>query len=361
MTASQPPQPPEGGQPPAGQGPPPPGQQGPGPQYGGPQYGQQPYGQPRYGQPPYGQPPYPQQQYGQPPHAQPPYGQPPYGQPPYGPAGYGPFPYGQPPYGQPPYGQPPYGQQPYGVPGYGPPFGGPGLPAGRRPGGGAGFSFDPKRLIWSDYAVAGGTLLFLLVAFLPWWRFGDATFGVSFRGFDDGMVRSAFVLFLLATAWTVLPAFVRMTVTFPRSGLTVALAALGLVLTLFAWLDTLRYAFSFWALLGLLVAVAITVLASLALRREMRDRPARPSGPPPGGYWPPQGRPYPYGAPQPYAPGQIPPQGYPGQPGPGSPSWPSSPPSGPGQGGGPGTPPGGSTASGAGPDATDSERPSTDT
>ncbi|MGY1916055.1 hypothetical protein [Blastococcus sp. SYSU DS0973] len=367
MTASQPPQPPEGGQPSAGQGAPPPGQQGPGPRHTAPEHGQRPFGQSGQGpgQPPghpgYGQPQYGQGQYGPPQYGQQ-YPQPPYGQPPYGLPGYGPA-YGQPPYGRPAYG-PPYGQPPYGAPGYGPPYGVPGHPGGRRPGGGAEFSFDPKRLTWSDWAVAGGTLLFLIVGLLPWWRFGDATFGVSFSGLEDGMVRSAFVLLLLATTWAVLPAFVRMTVTFPRAGLTVAMAGLALVLTLFAWLDTLRYAFSFWALLGFLTAAGITTVAALALRREMRDRPARPSAPPGGGYWPAQGQPYPYGAAPPYAqaPGQFPQQGHPGQPGSGYPSpwWPTPPSSGPGQAGGPGMAPGGSTASGDDPGATRSERPGTD-
>ena len=309
MTASQPPQPPEGGQQPPGQ-----------PQSGQPSYGSQPYGPPPYGAQPYGPPPYGS-------------------------------PYGQQPYGQPPYGQAPYGYQRYGQPGaYGQPsypVPPPGYPYG-RPAGGAEFSFDLKRLGRSDYAVAGGTLLYLLLGLLPWWRFGDTVFGVTFSGFENSMVVTAFLLLVLATGWALLPAFVRTSLSFSRSSVTVGLAALGAVLTLFAWLDTLRYGFSLWALLAFLTAVAVTAIAGAALRREMRDRPAPPSPPPPGGYWPPPGPPgqsYPY----PGAPGQI----YGGAPGqfgrppyPGPP-WPA--------------PPGGSTAAGQSPGATDSDRPRTDT
>ena len=341
MTASQPPQPSEGGQPPPGAQQPPPG------------YGQ-PAGQPASGQPQYGRPAHGQPQYGQPPYTQPPYTQPPYTQQAYPYPSHGQPPYGQPPYGQPPYGQPPYGQAPYGPPGY---------PYGRSAGGGAEFSFDLKRLTGTDYAVAGATLFFLLLGFLPWWRFGDATFGVTFSGFDDGMVVSAFMLFLLATGWAVLPAFVRTTPTFPRSSVTVGLAGLGLVLTLFAWLDTLRYAFSFWAFLAFLTAVAITAVAALALRREMRDRPARPTAPQPGGYWPgagAPGQPYPYAPQQPgrtYPPaaGPFPPHAYPGQPGP------STAPHGYGPTTGPWSAPPRPPEQEDGPGVTESERPRTDT
>ena len=391
MTASQPPHPPEGGQSHEGQGEPG-GQAVPGtppdgsagreqgrPQPGQPPYGHQGYGQPQYGQQGYGQPPYGQPGYGQPPYGQPPYGQPGYGQPQYGQQAAGQPHYGQPPYGhqgygQPQYGQVPYGaaghpqgygQQPYGAPGYPPPYGlppfgaGPNAYGGRPPGGGAEFSVDLKRLRALDHAFAGGTLVFLVLGFLPWWRFGDDTFGVTFSGFDDSMVVSAAVLFVLGALWAVLPGFVKSTTSFARSSVTVGLAVLGLILTLFAWLDTLRYAFSFWALLAFLTALALTTVAVLALRRELRERPAGPGaftgGPSWGGLAGP-GRPYPYPAPQP---GPQHPQGagqYPQPYGaPGGQEWQRP----PGQGGAqPGRPPtaGGSTPSGA----AESERPSTD-
>ena len=55
----------------------------------------------------------------------------------------------------------------------------------------------------ADYVIAGGTVLFLILALFPWWNYGDKFFGISYSlsGFDSGLVSSAFVLFLLATAW----------------------------------------------------------------------------------------------------------------------------------------------------------------
>jgi hypothetical protein len=74
----------------------------------------------------------------------------------------------------------------------------------------------------------------------------------------------------------VLPAFSDVKVGFPRSWVTVGLAALGFLLTLIAWFDTFDIDFSIWALLGVLVAAAILVFAVLALLPEMRNRPAPP-------------------------------------------------------------------------------------
>ena len=373
MTASQPPHQPEGGQPPphgqpgSGQG-----QPGQG-QHGEPQYNQGPYaGQPgssqQYGQPPYGQQQYGQQAYGQPQYGQPgypqQYGQPPYGQQQYAPQQYGQPPYGQQQYGQAPHGQAPYGQAPYGQAPYGRPpvVGGPN-PYGRPAGGGAEFSVDLKRLRPLDYAVTGGTLLFLVLGMFTWWRFGDDTFGVAFSGYDDGLVVSAAVFFVLATLWALLPGVVKATATFPRSSVTVGLASLGLACTLFAWLDTLRYAFSFPALLGFLTAVAIAVVAGLGLRREMRERPAPPSVPP-AGYWPGPSGPgqaatYPYPGTQ-YPPaGAVQPQHPAGPGGAGAPPWqPGAVPGSAGPGSAP--PAGGSTASGVDPGDAGSERPHTD-
>ena len=311
MTSSQPPQPPTGGQRPEHGQQPPPG------------YGQQP--PPSYGQQP---PP----SYGQ----QPPSGPPPgYGQQP--PPGYAPQPgYGPPPgYGQPP-GQPQYGQ-----------------PQGT----GSGVSFDVKKLTVASYVIAGGTLLYLILSFFPWYSFGDDFFGFSLSGWDAGNVKTAFFLFVLATIWALLPAFTDLKLGFPRSWITVALAALGWVLTLFAWLDTFDVDFSVFGLLGFLTATAILVFAVLALLPELRNRPALSGGLANATQWANQpapgqqqgqgsyGQPAPpYGQPpqQQYAPPPPPP------PAPGGP-----PPSyGPPAGGppAPGGPPahGGSTASGEG-------------
>ncbi len=227
MTSGQPPQPPHGGPPPGGQ----------------PGYGQQPpYGQPAPGQPPYGQPP--QQQ--------------------------------QPPYGQPPQ----YGQQP----GYGAPN-----PYGQPAGTGGGFSVDLKRLKIADYVIAAGTVLYLILGFLPWAEYSDALgfedFGIDV-GFVDNisgftlssLVGFSFFLFLLATVWALLPAFVDFKLGFPRGWITVGLAGLGVVLTLFACFEAWSIDFSIVALLALLVAVAILAFAFLSLLPELRNRPALPGG-----------------------------------------------------------------------------------
>ena len=309
MTTGQPPQPPVGG-------PPPPGGQQPG--YGPP---------PGYGQQPPPMPPQPQQ--------------PPYGQP-------GP---GQPPYGQQP---PQYGQQPqYGQPN---PYG---QPAG------AGFSMDLKKLKMADYVIAGGTLLYLVWALFPWYDFGDDVFGFSYslNGFSTGLVSSAFVLFLLATAWAVLPAFYELKMGFPRSWITVGLAALGFLLTLFAWFDTLSVGFAIFALLGLLTSIAILLFSLLSLLPELRNRPALPGGlanaaqwanqpaPQAGQQGPPQGPPQQYGQP-PAQPGYGQPMPPPMPPQPqqqySPPPPPSGPPAPPAPGSSYGQPGGGSTATGEG-------------
>src|SRR3954465_54430 len=286
MTSSNPPQPPMGGQPPE------PGQQPP------PGYGQQPpqgYGQ----QPPPG--------YGQ----QPPPG---YGQQP--PPGYGaPTPSGPPPG---------YAQQP--PPGYGQPPQQPGQnPFARPQGTGSGVSFDVKKLTMAAYVIAGLTVLYLVLSFFTWYDLGNEEFfGVDFNvsGWTgSGQVKTAFFLFLLATIWAALPAFTDLKLGFPRSWVTVGLAALGFVLTLVAWIDTFKWNFSIWALLGMLVATAILVFAVLSLLPELRNRPALPGGLANAAQWANQpapgaqsGQPYgqpapPYGQPQQqqYAPPPPPP------------------------------------------------------
>jgi hypothetical protein len=138
-------------------------------------------------------------------------------------------------------------------------------------------SFDLTRLKRTDYVIAAGTSLFFILAFFPWFTFGDDFFGFSLSGFDSGTVTSAFVLFLLATAWAVLPAFVDLKLGFPHSWITVGLAALAWLLTLLAWIESFDGDFSVWALLGFLTATTIVVFAVLAVVRELRHRPV-PSG-----------------------------------------------------------------------------------
>ena len=139
-------------------------------------------------------------------------------------------------------------------------------------------TFDATKLRMADYAIAGLTLLFLVLSFFTWYDFGDDFFGidVSISGWTDGQIKFAFFLFLLATAWALLPAVTHLEVGFPRSLVTVGLAALGFLLTLFAWFDTLDLDFSVFALLGMLTAAAILAFAVLSLLPELRNRPALP-------------------------------------------------------------------------------------
>jgi hypothetical protein len=188
---------------------------------------------------------------------------------------------GQPP--PPPSGGPPpgYGQQP--PPGYGP-------PAHGFPGRGvSSVAFAPEKLKTADYVIAGGTLLFLILSFFTWYDLSDDEFfGVGFAvsGWTgSGGVKTAFFLFVLAAVWSALPAFYDVDLGFPRSWITVGLAALGVLLALFAWFDTFDFEFSLWALLGLLTAVAILVGAVLSLLPELRDRPAPSGGPAGAGQW----------------------------------------------------------------------------
>jgi hypothetical protein len=144
-------------------------------------------------------------------------------------------------------------------------------------------ALDLKKLRMADYVIAAGTVLYLIFAILPWLDYGDF-FGVdvpgdSISGFTfSGMVTFSFVLFLLATAWAVLPAVTDLTLGFPRGWVTVGLAGLGLLLTLFAWIRSLSYTFQIWPLLALLVAAAITLFAFLSLLPELRNRPGLPGG-----------------------------------------------------------------------------------
>jgi hypothetical protein len=176
-----------------------------------------------------------------------------------------------PPDGPPrPHGSPPAAAQPHGV-------------TGARGG-----SFDPRQLGIADYVVAGGAVLYLVMAILPWVDVADYL-GIDLPGVDNtvsgfafsALVALGFVLFVLAAAWSVLPAFTDVRTGFPRGGVTVGLAVLGFVLTLIAWIRSLDYGFQIWALLGLLTAAGIAVVAFLALLPELRGGPAltdRPGG-----------------------------------------------------------------------------------
>jgi hypothetical protein len=149
---------------------------------------------------------------------------------------------------------------------------------------------DLKKLRMADYVIAGGTVLYLILGVLTWVSLGSI-FGLKIPGADisgfsfDGNVSFAFVLFLLATAWAVLPAFFSLEVGFPRSYVTVGLAGLGLLLTLFAWIHSLRFEFKIVPLLALLTAAAIAVFAVFTLLPELRGGPALPGGLAKAGQW----------------------------------------------------------------------------
>jgi hypothetical protein len=206
-------------------------------------------------------------------------------QPPFG--GQQPGPGTPPPYGQPadsgqPVPTPPTG---FPAPGHGPqPLGWDQQPGAAGPIGqsaGAGLSMDLKKLRMADYVIAAGTVVYLILAVLPWVSLGSV-FGFNIPGGDisgftfSGMVSFAFVLFLLATAWALLPAFYSLDVAFPRSYVTVGLAGVGLLLTLFAWIRSLSYEFKIVPLLALLTALAIALFAVFTLLPELRNRPALP-------------------------------------------------------------------------------------
>lgn len=187
---------------------------------------------------------------------------------------------GQPGPGAQPPQQPQPGQQPYGQ--QAPPAQPWGQPSQQQPAGGGGpsVSFDPKRLKLADYVIAGGSLVYLVFTWFTWFGIGGGEFfgiDLSVSGWSGSdNVKFAFFLFVLASAWALLPAFAEVKVGFPRSWITVGLAALGLLLTLFAWFDTFDFDFSIWALLGVLTAVAIVLFAVLSLVPELRSGSALP-------------------------------------------------------------------------------------
>ena len=266
--------------------------------------------------------------------------------------------------------QPPpgYGQQP--PAGYGQPPQHPGQnPFGQAQGSGGGIAFDAKKLTMAAYVLTGLTALYLILSFFTWYDLGAEEFlGVDFNvsGWaGSGSVKTAFFLFLLASVWALLPAFTDLKLGFPRSWVTVGLAALGFVLTLVAWIDTFQWNFSIWALLGMLTATAILLFSLMALLPELRNRPALPGGLANAAQW--ANRPAPEFGQQPGQPGRpgaqagygqpAPPYGQPPHQGapPPPPPAPGGPPSyGPPPGGPSGPPPGappaagGSTATGEG-------------
>jgi hypothetical protein len=165
-------------------------------------------------------------------------------------------------------GQPPSGEQP-----------GTGQPPryGQPAGAGGALGLHLKYLTMADYVIAGGALLHLLLAILPWADVGDY-FGVDIPGdsisgfrFSD-LVTVSVLLFLLAAGWALLPVVTQVDPGFSRGWITTGLAAPGLLFTMVAWIRSLAYGFQIWPLLAVAVAAAITAFAVRPLLPEL-DRP----------------------------------------------------------------------------------------
>lgn len=155
--------------------------------------------------------------------------------------------------------QPPVGPQQPGGP-----------PSGARA---AGSGFDRSRLGAADVLVAGGALLYVLVGFLPWASVSfDFVGRITASGYEySGLVVLSALLLLAAGAWALLPAVRPDRGGSLRAAPTVVLAALALLCTLIAWLRSADYGFQLPALLGVLLAAAVTVLAALSLLPELRE------------------------------------------------------------------------------------------
>jgi hypothetical protein len=135
------------------------------------------------------------------------------------------------------------------------------------------------RLALGDRLVAGGALLYVLLGVLPWasvtydvlGRISASGYGFSF------LVPVAAVLLVAAAAWTLAPALGAPPVGFPRSTVTLGLAALALLLTLVTWLRSTDYGVEPVPLLALLLTVAVAAAAARSLRAEWRAAPSSPA------------------------------------------------------------------------------------
>jgi hypothetical protein len=143
----------------------------------------------------------------------------------------------------------------------------------------------PAQLRRGDWAVAAGTVAYLLLLLLPWFSVDDFDLGsgfdlpgISANGFDSGLLIAALVLLVLATAWAMLPTVVRASVPFPRALLTAGLAAWAFVLTLVEWLDTLDIGFSLVGLLAFLTSCAVLAVALLRLLPDVVEPATLPGG-----------------------------------------------------------------------------------
>ncbi|GAB3364876.1 hypothetical protein [Modestobacter lapidis] len=123
-----------------------------------------------------------------------------------------------------------------------------------------------------DLVPAAGALLYVVLGLLPWAAVTLDVLGrISASGYGFSvLVPIGAVLLVAAGAWALLTAVVAVPVPFPRSGVTLGLAAPAFLLTLVTWLRSTDYGFEPVPLLALLVTVAVAVSAARALLPELR-------------------------------------------------------------------------------------------
>ena len=136
-----------------------------------------------------------------------------------------------------------------------------------------------------ELVVGVGAVLYVALGFLPW---ASVTFDVLGRISASGygfsvLVPLAAVLLVAGAGWAVLPALREVTVPFPRSAVTLGLAAVAFLLTLVTWLRSSDYGFEPVPLLALLVTLAVAAAAARSLLPELRA-PAATGGPAEGGH-----------------------------------------------------------------------------
>jgi len=133
------------------------------------------------------------------------------------------------------------------------------------------------RLHLADVLVTAGTVLFLLFLLAPWIRTGGYDLGSGYRagpasadGLDSGLLVTALVLLVLATAWSLLPAVAAVPTPFPRALPTAGLVALAFLLALLEWLTTLDLGVTVAGLLAVLTVAAVLAVAVRQLVPQAR-------------------------------------------------------------------------------------------
>ncbi|QXG77237.1 hypothetical protein KUM42_06900 [Modestobacter sp. L9-4] len=129
----------------------------------------------------------------------------------------------------------------------------------------------PGRPARADVVVAAGTVVFLVLLLVPWYRregfdlgYGHRVEATSANGLDSGLLVTALVLLVLASAWALLPAVADVPTPFPRALVTTGLVALAFLVTVLAWLSSLDLGFS---LPGLLAVLTVAAMLAVSLRR----------------------------------------------------------------------------------------------